>query len=65
MAKKKSGSGIRLVVTSAVKDFIRDAGLRSEGGLEDAVSAKVEAMLSAAADRCKANGRQTVRGEDL
>lgn len=63
MAGKKSD--VRLVVTSAVKDYIKEAGLRSEGGLEDAVSAKVAEMLDMAAERCKENGRQTIRPTDL
>lgn len=54
-----------LVVGSKVKDFIKDAELRSDGDLIDALSAKVEEILKAAMNRCKENGRSTVRPCDL
>jgi hypothetical protein len=64
MAKKKAGAA-SVVVASRVKDAVRGKGLRSDGGLPDAVNAKVVAMIAAAADRAKANKRGTVRPHDL
>ena len=54
-----------VVVASRVKDVIRQKDLRSDGGLADAVNAKVIEMLAAAACRAKANKRGTVRPHDL
>ena len=54
-----------LVVGSKVKDFIKDAELRSDGDLIDALSSKVEEILKCAMNRCKENGRSTVRPCDL
>ena len=54
-----------LVVGSKVKEVIRNAGLRSDGELVQAVSEKVHEMLQAAVERCKANNRSTVRKHDL
>lgn len=54
-----------LVVGSKVKEFIKDAELRSDGELVDALSAKVETILKDAMKRCKENGRSTVRPCDL
>ena len=54
-----------LVVGSKVKDFIKDAELRSDGDLIDALSGRVEEILKIAMQRCKENGRSTVRPCDL
>ncbi len=66
-AKKapKAAKGGNLVVGSKVKDVIRGAGVRAAGDLVDAVSAQVGNMLKTAIGRCKANGRGTVRPQDL
>ena len=54
-----------LVVSSKVKDFIKENDLRSDGDLTEALSSKVEEMLKCAMARCKENGRSTVRPCDL
>jgi hypothetical protein len=54
-----------LVVGSKVKAFVSGQGLRSDGELIAAVSAKVEQLLTEAVARAKTNGRQTVRPGDL
>lgn len=54
-----------LIVGSKVKTVIKDAGLRSDGELAQAVSDKVHEMLAAAVKRCEANKRGTVRPCDL
>ena len=64
MAKKKVVD-VQVVVTSRMKDVIRDMGLRSDGGLSEAVNQAVVKMLTAAGERTKANSRSTVRPCDL
>ena len=73
MAKKKPAKPAKpaakpkevLVVGSKVKDVIREAGLRSDGDLIQAVSDKVHELLTAAIARTQGNGRGTVRPYDL
>jgi hypothetical protein len=67
-AKKKAASGEAretLVVGSKVKEVIREAELRSDGDLIQAVSEKVHELLAAAIHRAKENKRGTVRPYDL
>ena len=54
-----------LVVKSAAGDWARKKGLRVSGELWDALDKKLAWMLEEAGKRCKANGRQTIRPEDL
>ncbi|MBI3591141.1 MAG: hypothetical protein HY094_07205 [Candidatus Melainabacteria bacterium] len=54
-----------LVVGSKVKDFIKESDLRSDGDLIDSLSDRVAEMLKTAMQRCKENGRSTVRPCDL
>jgi len=56
---------VNYVVGSKVKEFFSDKELRCSGDLVEAVSEHVQGMLKCAAERCKANGRATVRPEDL
>lgn len=68
MAKKKTAKKKArevVVVGSKVKDVIRNAGLRSDGDLVQAVSEKVHDLLEAAIERAQANKRGTVRPYDL
>lgn len=53
------------VVTARIKEHNSVAGLRSDGGLVEAVNEKVQEMLDAAQERAKLNGRSTVRPQDL
>ncbi len=53
------------VVASKLKDLVKKHGMMSSGDLADAVSAYVESAVAKASDRAKANGRKTVRPEDL
>jgi histone H3/H4 len=64
-AKKGGGAKVNLVVGSKVKDTVRSAGVRSAGDLVDALNDKVLELLKGAVGRCKANGRGTVRPQDL
>jgi RNA recognition motif-containing protein len=54
-----------VVVGSKVKEVIREAGLRSDGDLVQAVSDKVHELLRDAIGRAKSNKRGTVRPHDL
>ena len=54
-----------LVVTSKVKDFISKSDMNSSGDLAESLSSVVEKQLIRAVERAKANGRKTVRPEDI
>jgi len=54
-----------LAYQSRVKDYIKDKELRCDGDLPDAASEKLSELLDDAAERAQANGRKTVRPEDL
>ena len=54
-----------VVVGSKVKEVIKEAGLRSDGELVQAVNDAVHDLLATAITRAKANGRSTVRPHDL
>ncbi|GEM_PF-351443 len=64
-AKKPGKTREVVVVGSKVKDVIREAGLRSDGELIQAISDTVHEMLEQAIERTKGNGRGTVRPYDL
>lgn len=65
MAKKKKGGGEILIVGSKMKDAIRKQGCNVSSDVIDALSARVHEMIKEAANRCKENGRKTVRGYDF
>lgn len=54
-----------LVVHSKVKDAVKSAGCNCASEFPDALSDKVAWMVKEAAKRAQANGRKTVRKEDL
>jgi len=54
-----------LVVASKVKEKISAAGFNMAGDFPDALSTHVDGEVSRAVDRAKANGRKTVRPEDI
>jgi histone H3/H4 len=53
------------VVASAIKAFINEKGMMSSGDLAEHASKFLEEALAKAVKRASANGRKTVRGEDL
>lgn len=63
MAKKSSG--VTVVLASRIKDVARKSKLRVSGDFVDGVNAVVLEGLKRAVDRCKANGRQTLRAQDM
>ena len=54
-----------LVVGSKVKEFVKGKGLNMSSSLIGALSTKVGKLLDDAAERTKANGRKTMRAEDI
>jgi len=66
MAEKKSKEAPRLIVTSALKDLASEAELRVSGELVEGIHQWfADGVLKQAFARCKANGRATLRLEDL
>jgi histone H3/H4 len=63
MAKKEEVQA--MAVMSRVKEHIKGKNLRCDGDLDQAISKMIVSKLDKAIDRCKANGRQTVRPSDL
>lgn len=53
------------VVASKIKEFVNGKGMMSAGDLADHASKFLETALAKACQRAGANGRKTVRGEDL
>ncbi len=54
-----------LIVSSKVKAYMKEKGVKSSGDLVEAVSKKVYDLLDAAVVRARENKRSTVRPYDL
>lgn len=54
-----------VVVTSKVKEAVKNLELRMSGDVPDALNERILAMLNEAAKRAKENGRGTLRPYDL
>ena len=52
-----------LVIRSKIKDYCKDCNV--SGDFAEALSKKVEGLVSDAVERAKANGRKTVQARDL
>lgn len=67
MAKKKASKKTRepLVVGSKVKGFIRSKGLQMAKETLDALNCSVYCLLESAVKRAEANGRKTVKPQDV
>ena len=67
MAKKKSPKKSRdvLVVASKVKGYIKAKNMNTSADAIGALSEQVYCMLDAATTRTKANGRKTVKAQDV
>lgn len=52
-------------VQSKVREQIKKTGLRLSSDAIDALNKHVEDAIKKAAERCKANGRQTIRPSDF
>lgn len=69
-AKKKSGGGSSkptemLLVSSKVRQMIKDAGCNTAGDALDGLNAYVGWLVAQAAKRAGENGRKTVRAHDF
>jgi len=53
------------VVASKVKELLKSLNMMTAGDLSDALSSELEGLGKKAAKRAQANGRKTVRGDDL
>lgn len=58
-------SSTAYVVASAVKQYVNGKDMMASGDLPELASSLVQWLLDMAIARAKANGRKTVRGEDL
>lgn len=70
MAKKaakggKSSGNVQVVLASRIKDVARGANVRVAGDFVDAANAACIDLLKKAINRCKGNGRQTIRPSDI
>lgn len=54
-----------LVVQSKIREFVKKQDLRLSADALDALNGAVESILKKASERCKANGRQTIRPPDF
>ena len=55
-----------LVVVSKVKKLVKEAGLRTGGDYLDALSARIQSLVSASVEKVKADGsKKTLGAEDL
>jgi hypothetical protein len=64
-ASRKKAAVANLVVNSKVKEAVKAHGYRMAGDFGDALNAKVGELIQSAVARCEANGRGTVRPQDL
>ena len=53
------------VVASKIKDLLKSQNMMTAGDFADHLSKEVEGLAKKAAKRAAANGRKTVRGDDL
>ncbi len=67
MAKKKAAAkgAVQVVLASRIKEVAKSANVRVSGDFVDAANAAVVALVKAAIGRAKANGRQTIRPQDI
>jgi hypothetical protein len=63
--KKKTKTKDIIVVGSKTKETIKGLGLNTSGDFAEALSNKTHELISQAAARAQANGRKTVRPQDL
>jgi len=66
MSKKKAKAPTyTFFVKKAIQDFAKDNGMMVGSDAYDAVNVAVHMALSSAADRCKKNGRKTLKAYDF
>ena len=62
---KKAAKKDSLIVGSKVRAYIKKKGAMTSGELLEAVNNKMYCLLDCAVARTKANGRKTVRAQDV
>ena len=66
MSKKKAKAPkYTFYVKKAIQDFAKNSGMMVGSDAYDAVNAAVNDALTAAAERCKKNGRKTLKAYDF
>ncbi len=66
MSKKKAKAPkYTFYVKKAIQDFAKDNGMMVGSDAYEAVNDAVNHALTAAADRCKKNGRKTLKAYDF
>jgi histone H3/H4 len=66
MSKKKAKSPTyTFYVKKAIQDYAKDNGMMVGSDAYEAVNTAVNAALSKAAERCKNNGRKTLKAYDF
>ncbi len=65
LAGQRAFDPVGVTVASRVQGLIREAGLRVDGNLVDALNGHVQAILKEGMEKARANGRSTVRPHDL
>jgi histone H3/H4 len=66
MSKKKAKAPqYTFFVKKAIQDYARDSGMMVGSDAYDAVNTAVSHALTAAAERCKKNGRKTLKAYDF
>lgn len=62
MAKSKQ---VQVVLASRIKDIARSKKVRVSGDFVEAANGAVNSIIDRAITRAKANGRQTIRPQDI
>jgi hypothetical protein len=68
MARKKGGKREgrdTFVVASKVKTYVRGKELMASSELPEALSLRIQSLIDHGIERCRGNGRRTVRPVDL
>ncbi|MHA3963808.1 MAG: DUF1931 domain-containing protein [Candidatus Thorarchaeota archaeon SMTZ1-45] len=67
MSKKKAAKAPKYTffVKKAIQDFAKDSGMMVGSDAYDAVNTAVHNALADAAERCKRNGRKTLKAYDF
>ena len=66
MSKKKAKTpNYTFYVKKAIQDYAKDNGMMVGSDAYEAVNTAVNAALSRAAERCKNNGRKTLKAYDF
>jgi len=65
MAKEKNEEKLMLLTVSRAKEVIKTTEMRCGEDFIEGLNDQVYLIITAAVNRCKANGRQTLKAEDI